>query len=281
VIVPRVDVADTAAVAAHYDELDDLYRSFWGTNLHHGYWITGNESTEEAAANLTRLVANQAGMKPGDRVCDLGCGYGAAAILWQRDFGAAVTGITISEKQFLHGRSAAAGSSNIQLLCGDALESGLPSQTFDVVTAIESSEHMPDKARFFAEAYRLLHPGGRCVVAAWLTRDHPARWVAKHLLDPICREGRLPSMASAQEYRDMLGAAGFRDIQVSDLSPQVKKTWSVCAGRIVSRFLGDPSLRRILFDPLFANRIFALTVFRIWLAYRTGSMRFGLFAARK
>jgi tocopherol O-methyltransferase len=280
-IVPRADIADTAAVAAHYDELDDLYRRFWGTSLHHGYWITGKESAEEAAANLSRLVANQATMKSGDQVCDLGCGYGAAAILWQREFGAAVTGITISEKQFLHGRSTAAGNSNVQLLYGDALESGLPSQTFDVVTAIESSEHIPDKARFFAEAHRLLRLGGRCVVAAWLTRDNPTRWEVEYLLDPICREGRLPSMGSAQEYRDMLGAAGFRDIQVSDLSVQVKKTWSVCAGRIVSRFLGDPSFRRILFDPRFANRIFALTVFRIWLAYHIGSMRFGLFTAQK
>jgi tocopherol O-methyltransferase len=280
-IVPRADVADAAAVAAHYDELDDLYRSFWGTNLHHGYWITGKESAEEAAANLTRLVANQAGMKPGDRVCDLGCGYGAAAILWQREFGAAVTGITISEKQFLHGRSAAAGNSNIQLLCGDALESGLPSQTFDVVTAIESSEHMPDKARFFAEAHRLLRPGGRCVVAAWLTRDRPYSTEAKYLLDPICREGRLPSMASVMEYRSMLIATGFHDIHVSDLTKQVRKTWSICASRVIRRFLGNSSFRRLLANRRFTNRVFAKTVFRIWLAYQIGSMRFGLFTAQK
>jgi tocopherol O-methyltransferase len=280
-IVPRAEVADTAAVAAHYDELDDLYRSFWGTSLHHGYWITGKESAEEAAGNLTRLVANQAGMKPGDRVCDLGCGYGAAAILWQREFGAAVTGITISEKQFLHGRSAAAGNSNIQLLCGDALESGLPSQTFDVVTAIESSEHMPDKARFFAEAHRLLRPGGRCVVAAWLTRDHPARWEAKYLLDPICREGCLPSMASAAEYLRMLEDANFHDIHFSDLTFRARKTWSICASRVVRRFLSDSSFRRLLSNRHFTNRVFAKTVFRIWLAYQIGSMRFGLFSAQK
>ncbi len=55
-IVPRAGTADLAAVAAHYDDLDELYRSVWGTNLHHGYWITGKESPGEAAANLTRLV---------------------------------------------------------------------------------------------------------------------------------------------------------------------------------------------------------------------------------
>lgn len=280
-IVPRAQLADLAAVAAHYDDLDDLYRSLWGTNLHHGCWITGKESPEEAGANLTRLVARQAAMRPGDRVCDLGCGYGTAAILWHREFGAEVTGITISEKQYRYANTAAADNSHIQLILGDALRNDLSAESFDVVTAIESSEHMADKASFFAEAHRLLRPGGHCVVAAWLTRDGPNSWESKYLLDPICREGRLPSMASAAEYRTMLADAGFHDIQLSDLTERVKQTWSVCVRRVIARFFRDPSFRALLSNPRFTNRIFAKTVFRIWLAYRTGSMRFGLFAAQK
>lgn len=280
-IVPRAEVADVAAIAAHYDDLDDLYRSLWGTNLHHGYWITGKESPDEAVANLTRLVAQQASMRPGDRVCDLGCGYGSAAIMWQRDFGADVTGITISEKQYRYAKFAVAGNAHLDFILGNALETDLSSASFDVVTAIESSEHMPDKAKFIIEAHRLLRPGGRCVIAAWLTRDRPNSWESKYLLDPICREGRLPNIASGSEYRAMLVGAGFHDIQVSDLTRQVKKTWSVCARRVIARFLRDPSFRRMLSDPRFTNRVFAKTVFRIWLAYQTGSMRFGLFAAQK
>jgi tocopherol O-methyltransferase len=281
VIVPRAQLADLAAIAAHYDDLDDLYRSLWGTDLHHGYWITGKESPDEAVANLTRLVAQHAAMKRGDRVCDLGCGYGAAAIMWQRDFAAHITGITISEKQYRYAKLAAAGNPRLDFILGNALETDLPSASFDVVTAIESSEHMADKASFFAEAHRLLRPGGRCVIAAWLTCDRPNSLESKYLLDPICREGRLPSMASAAEYRTMLVGAGFHDIQVSDLTERVKQTWSVCARRVIARFLRDPSFRAVLFNPRFTNRIFAKTVFRIWLAYRTGSMRFGLFAAQK
>lgn len=280
-IVPRGEVADAAAVAAHYDELDDFYRELWGTSLHHGYWITGNESPEEAVANLTRLVAEKAGLRAGDQVCDLGCGYGAAGALWQREFGVAVTGITISAKQFRYGRSAVAPRAPVRLIHGDALRSELPAAAFDVVTAIESSEHMPDKKKFFAEAYRLLRPGGRCVVAAWLTRERPNAWESRFLLDPICREGRLPSMGSAAEYLGLLAAAGFRDARSWDLTRRVKKTWSVCARRVVARLLDDPAFRHVLLDRQFANRIFAATVFRIWLAYRTGSMRFGLFRAVK
>jgi tocopherol O-methyltransferase len=280
-IIPSAGVAGIADVAAHYDDLDDLYRSLWGTSLHHGYWITGRESPDEAVANLTEIVAKRAAMKPGDKVCDLGCGYGAAAIMWQRDFGARVTGITISEKQYRYAELAAAGNAGLDFVLGNALETDLPSASFAVVTAVESSEHMPDKAQFIREAHRLLLPGGRCVIAAWLTCERPNSWEAKYLLDPICREGRLPSMASAAEYRSMLAAAGFHGIQVSDLTSRVKQTWSVCARRITARFLRDASFRRLLSDPRFTNRIFAKTVFRIWLAYQTGSMRFGLFAAYK
>ena len=279
-IVPRSEVADLAAVAAHYDDLDDLYRSFWGTSLHHGYWVTGKESTEEAVANLTRLVAQRAGMKSGEKVCDLGCGYGAAAALWQREFGVDVTGITVSEKQFRYGISAVANS-RVRLIHGDALNNGLPSASFDVVTAVESSEHMADKKNFLAETHRLLRTGGRCIVAAWLTSDRPSIRQTKYLLEPICREGRLPNMASAEEYRSMFAAAGFQNIHYKDLTPHVKKTWSLIARRVSARFLGDPAFRRLLADPRFTNRIFARTVFRIWLAYRIGAMRFGLFAGVK
>ncbi len=280
-IVPATAIADLAAVAEHYDELDDLYRDLWGTSLHPGYWISGKESAEEAVANLTRLVAEHAQSRPDDHVCDLGCGYGAVALVLNQDYGARVTGFTISPAQYRYAVAAAAGNRAVEFHLRDVMHNCLGSESFDAAVAVESSEHMPDKAKFMSEAHRLLRSGGRCVIAAWLTRDRPKSWESKYLLDPICREGRLPSMASAPEYRSMLAAAGFRDIQVSDLTDRVKKTWSVCARRVIARFFGDPSFRRLLRDPRFTNRIFARTVFRIWLAYQTGSMRFGLFAARK
>jgi tocopherol O-methyltransferase len=133
----------------------------------------------------------------------------------------------------------------------------------------------------FSEAHRILRTGGRSVVAAWLTRERPNPWESKYLLEPICAEGRLPSMASAAEYRTMLEHAGFRDLEFFDLTQSVKKTWSVCALRIVKRFVADRPFRRRLLDRQFTNRVFAKTVFRIWLAYQTGAMRYGVFSALK
>ena len=280
-IVPKTAVADIAAVAAHYDDLDPFYRAIWGSHVHHGFWITGKETADEAVLNLTHLVATQALMAPGVRICDVGCGYGASARIFARDYGAKVTGITISGKQYEFAISMSKGIANLDFLLCDGLQSGLPAKSFDSVVSIESSEHMGDKPAFFTEIIRLLQSGGRFVAAAWLTRERPTRFESTYLLEPICLEGRLPNIPSAAEYRAMLTGAGFRDVSFVDLTRRVSKTWSICALRFLTRLCAEPSLRRRFFDPNFTNRVFAKTVFRIWLAYKTGSMCYGIFTARK
>ena len=63
-ITPHEAIADVAAVAAHYDDLDLFYRTIWGTHVHHGYWKTGKENRQEAVLNLTRWSLNKPESKP-------------------------------------------------------------------------------------------------------------------------------------------------------------------------------------------------------------------------
>jgi tocopherol O-methyltransferase len=277
-IIPTT-VVDSPAVASHYDDLDPFYRKIWGFDVHHGYWITGKESVEEAVLNLTHLIAKQACMNTGSRVCDIGCGYGAADLIFAQDYGASVTGITVSTKQFSVASALSSSRGELKFLLCDALANGLETESFDCVIAIESSEHMDDKPRFFAEAMRLLRPGGRVVVAAWLSRERPFALETKYLLEPICRESRLPSLGSASEYQEMLARAGFHNIAARDLTRNVQRTWSICALRFVTKLFREPALRERFFAPGFSNRVFAKAVPRIWLAYQLGSMRYGLFSA--
>lgn len=278
-IYPAANNADGAAVAAHYDELDRFYRAVWGTNLHHGYWQSGDESTEDAILNLSRLVATLAQITTGSRVCDFGCGYGATARLFAQEYGAHVTGMTISRRQ--HDLARDTAGDNVSILLCDGLANNLPGQSFDALIAIESTEHIGDKPAFFHEAHRLLRPQGRVVVAAWLARDQATPFEARFLLEPICVEGRLPNMAAPPEYLAMLRTAGFREPVFSDLSRKVSKTWSICAYRLIKTIGSNAELRRELFRRDWPNRVFAKTVFRIWLAYLTGSMRYGIFSAKK
>ena len=153
-----------AAVAAHYDHLDRFYREIWGEHIHHGLWRSGRESPDLAVRQLITLVADRAGLETGMDVCDVGCGYGGTARLFARDYNARVTGLTIAPAQhaFALGVDPAAG--NPAYLLRDWSDNRLPADSFDVVIAIESTEHMPDKAAFFNEAHRVLRPGGRLVV---------------------------------------------------------------------------------------------------------------------
>ena len=107
---------------------------------------------------------------------------------------------------------------------------------------------MADKRRFFAEAYRTLRPGGRLAVCAWLARDRPRPWEARWLLEPICREGRLPSIGDEGDYRRLAAAAGFTVAECEDLSSRVRRTWYVCAGRLAGKLISKPRYLRFLLD---------------------------------
>lgn len=271
----------TAAVAAHYDELDRFYREIWGEHVHHGYWATGRETADEAAETLVALVADKLDLTPDDCVCDIGCGYGATAQHLAERHAVNITGVTISAMQAARARARVTARGTIRFLQQDWLGNDFAAASFDRAYAIESSEHMPDKQLFFNEAFRILNPGGLFTVCAWLARDDPARWEVRHLLEPICREGRLPSMGDQADYRRMGEQAGFDLVEIEDLSNRVRRTWSICAGRMLLGLVTRPGYLRFLLDRTAANRIFAVTLLRILISYRTHSMRYFLLLFRR
>ena len=269
----------TGEVAAHYDDLDSFYREIWGEHVHHGFWHSDAETAEEATHHLITEVAAQAQVQPGDRICDVGCGYGGTARTLVREHGAEVTALTISEAQYRYALSLEPDSTNPIYLLRDWLTNGLEPASFDSVIAIESSEHMADLQAFFAEVARVLKPGGRFVVCAWLSREAPRFWERRFLLEAICREGRLRGMGSASEYQLLAQNAGMVPVGFQDVSGRVERTWSICAGRVVQGLLQNQSYRQFMFSGTSSNKVFALTLLRIWLAYKFGCMRYGILTA--
>ncbi len=268
-IYPR-QLQTHAAVADHYDELDTVYRSLWGEHLHHGLWKTDDMSPGEAVTALCDLVGDRLGFEAGDQLVDIGCGYGATARRFAAR-GAVVTGFTVSGVQF----DAAKPATNVTLFCRDWLANGSPDAAFAGAYAIESSEHMSDKPLFFVEARRVLRPGSRFVVCTWLANERPSGWQVDHLLEPICREGRLPSLGTAAEYRAMAQAAGFSCLDYEDLSSSVARTWTICARRFLHALATDASIRNQVLKA--RNRRFALSLPRLIYAYRTRALRYGIF----
>ncbi|QDU94842.1 class I SAM-dependent methyltransferase [Lignipirellula cremea] len=269
-----------AAVAQHYDDLDGYYRELWGEHVHHGYWKTGRETPDQAVLQLIDAVADAAQVGPGDRVCDVGCGYGGTARRLATQRGAQVVGLTISSAQHAFAVQQTPGDNPVYLL-RNWLQNELADDSFDALVSIECLSHVEDKAAFFSEIRRVLQPGRKAALAVWLAKEDPRPWEVKRLLEPICREGRLTSLGSDSEYRELMAGAGLELVSFANLSREVRKTWRICAWRLAKGLASNRSYRQDLFQRRNRNWIFAVTLCRILTAFRTGSMQYGLYVVQK
>jgi tocopherol O-methyltransferase len=272
---------DEESIANYYDQLDPFYRALWGEHVHHGLWNDSRETADDAQVNLVELAVRHLGLSAPDMtVCDVGCGYGGTSRRLAKHWQARTTGLTISRVQYEYA-CARSDHERSEYLLRNWLVNELPGESFDGVLAIESIAHIPDKARAFEEAARVLKPGGRLVVCDWLTPSAPSHWQARYLIEPICREARVPHLASSEDYRQLIEASGLRVVHSENLSPRVQRTWTTAIGRVVRGLLREPAMRRYLRDPQSKDRAMAMAMLRMPLAYRLGCMQYGLIAAER
>ncbi len=92
----------------HYDIGNDLYKAMLDTHLTYtcGYWKNA-KTLDQAQENKLDLVCRKIGLKKGDYVLDIGCGWGSFAIFAAEKYGAKVLGITVSKEQALLGKELA------------------------------------------------------------------------------------------------------------------------------------------------------------------------------
>lgn len=280
VIASRAEIGGVE-VARHYDRLDRYYREIWGEQIHHGFWRTGQETLEEARESLTECIADEAALTTADRVCDIGCGYGASARFLARRRGAEVTGVTISPAQYDAAIQASTQPADPRYVLADWLSNDLPAGSFSAAVAIESVEHMSDKAGCFRQAARVLQEGGRLVVSGWLVPEAATDLQRRWLIEPICRGARMPNLGSEADYRRFAEGAGLRVVRFQDITFAVRRTWPALVTRLLVRLFQHPSDLVPLCHDARRNLTFALTFARIFLAFRTRALRYGVFTLRK
>jgi tocopherol O-methyltransferase len=266
---------DKQTIAAHYDVITSYYRSFWGEHLHHGYWIRGNESKEEAQEQLIEHLARLANIREGCRLLDIGCGIGASSLYLARKYHARPTGITISPAQVDMARKAAADASvDAEFLLMDA-EALHFEQPFDVFWSIESISHYYDRREFFRKAAQYLKPGGVFAFTDWFKRPGLSAVQTRKHIAPIER-GMLCELETMDDYASYLAAGGFTIEHRQELTQQCAKTWDLGLS-----IIADPAIWALA-AKLGMGFLTYLNAFRFLRAgFRSGNFVYGLFVARK
>jgi cyclopropane-fatty-acyl-phospholipid synthase len=156
---------DRQAVSYHYDAGNDFFALFLDESMTYscGYFRTGAETLADAQRAKLDLVCTKLGLREGERVLDVGCGWGSFAIHAAQNYGVHVLGVTLSEEQVRLGRERveAAGLSDlVELRLADYREL---SGQFDAIASIGMAEHVGSEriGLYMRTLHDLLRPGGR------------------------------------------------------------------------------------------------------------------------
>jgi cyclopropane-fatty-acyl-phospholipid synthase len=157
---------DKRAVTHHYDVGNEFFALFLDETMTYScaIWSRGATTLEEAQDTKRDLVCTKLALQEGERVLDVGCGWGAFAIHAATRYGVHVTGITLSEPQAegARRRAEAAGvGDKVDIRVMDYRE--LRGETFDAIASIGMVEHVGAvNIDAYAETLaNLLEPGGR------------------------------------------------------------------------------------------------------------------------
>lgn len=267
-------------VDRYYTSCIPFYREFLGDHWHTGLYPAQAAIGPSDQLRMELLVARSAGIGAGSEVLDVGCGVGGTARHLARAFGARVRGLTPNAAQ-------------LQLARAQTRERGLEPQVgfdqgwahrlpydsgrFDAVLFFESACHFPDRAAFFAEAFRVLRPGGCLAGEDWLAGEGAAPEVRQAWCARVEAAWAIPALGSAGEYAALMRQAGFQVELARDMREEMP---------LLRGFMADAQGRaevaaeaRQTPDPVRRQIMEALVV--LGEAAQLGAFTVGRFVARK
>ncbi|MEU0373496.1 cyclopropane-fatty-acyl-phospholipid synthase family protein [Streptomyces sp. NPDC006283] len=156
---------DKEAISHHYDVGNDFYELVLGPSMVYScaYWDEAG-TLEGAQRDKLDLICRKLELKEGDRLLDVGCGWGSMAIHAAREYGAQVTGVTLSREQAAYARKRIADeglTDRVEIRVQDYRD--VKDGPYDAISSIGMAEHVGRvRYREYADQlFSLLRPGGR------------------------------------------------------------------------------------------------------------------------
>ncbi|MEK9710676.1 MAG: cyclopropane-fatty-acyl-phospholipid synthase family protein, partial [Alphaproteobacteria bacterium] len=258
-------------IAHHYDIGNSFYEAWLDPTMTYSSAVFDSESDDLTTAQLNKYkrLADLADIQPGDRVLEIGCGWGGFAKYVSEQIGAHVTGITISKAQLAYAKSRLADAGlddrvDLKLMDYRDLQG-----RFDKIVSIEMFEAVGQAywPTYFATIARMLQSGGRAVIQS-ITIDHGAFQSYRDQPDFIQRYifpgGMLPSMPMLETP---VARAGLELVAEQGYAPHYARTLQEWRSRFLAAW---PTLAGDKFDNRFK------LMWELYLAYCEGGFRAGM-----
>jgi cyclopropane-fatty-acyl-phospholipid synthase len=208
-----IALATDEANAQHYEVPTEFFRIVLGRHLKYsaGLWDATTASLDDAEARMLELYAARAGLADGQRILDLGCGWGSFT-LWaaQRYPRARITAVSNSASQrcFIEATACTRGLNNVQVITADVNTLDLPSASFDRAISVEMFEHVRNYEALLGRIARWLADDGKLFVHIFCHRellypfesDGAGNWMGRHFFT----DGLMPAATTLAHFdRDL------------------------------------------------------------------------------
>lgn len=170
---------DMQAIRFHYNVSNEFY-ALWLDHLMQyscGYFPTGTEDLDTAQTKKIEHICRKLRLKPGEKLLDIGCGWGGLAITAAENYGVKALGVTLSDKQaaFAQEKASHLGlSERVRFEMSDYRD--LERESFDKIVSVGMFEHVgrTHLPEYFSHVYQLLKPGGLFLNHGIARRGQPA-----------------------------------------------------------------------------------------------------------